>query len=101
VKKFVISQPTKKIKKGEKRMSIENAKVFLERVKNDEDLLKRLKDAQSGEDRLSIAEAEGFEFTKEEMFQVQSELGEEELARVAGGFRTDCTDPQCCLELEL
>ena len=61
-------------------MSIESAKAFLERVKNDEDLLMKLSDAHEVEERLNIAKTEGFEFTKEEMFQVQSELGDDELA---------------------
>ena len=66
-------------------MSIENAKAFLEKVKNDEELLKKLSDSQSGEDRLNIAKAEGFVFTKEEMFSVTSELSDDDLGTVSGG----------------
>ena len=65
-------------------MSIENAKAFLEKVKNDEELLKKLSDSQSGEDRLNIAKAEGFVFTKEEMFSVTSELSDDDLPAVSG-----------------
>ena len=68
-----------------KRLSIESAKDFLERVKNDEGLLRKLSGAQSGEGRLEIAKAEGFEFTKEEMLQAQSEINDDELASVSGG----------------
>jgi len=70
-------------------MSIESAKAFLERVKNDEDLLKKLSDAASGEERLNIAKLEGFEFTKEEILQVRSELGDEEILSVTGGAHGD------------
>lgn len=67
-------------------MSIESAKAFLERVKSDEDLLQQLSDENlSGEDRLDLARAEGFEFTREEILQARSELSEEDLAAVSGG----------------
>ena len=72
-------------------MSIESAKAFLERVKNDEDLIKKLSDNNlSGEERLNIAKAEGFEFTKDEILKVREELSDDELEKVAGGGAWKC-----------
>ena len=47
-------------------MSIEQAQAFMEKVKNDEDLAKRLSEARDNESKLEIARQEGFEFDLEE-----------------------------------
>lgn len=76
-------------------MSIENAKAFLEKVKSDEDLRTKLSDKNlSGEDRLNIAKAEGFQFTAEEMVNVSEELSDEQRDAVAGG---GCWSDRCWL----
>ena len=66
-------------------MSIESAKAFLERVKNDEDFRKELEEQASAEERLNIAKAQGFDFTKEEINSLKEELSDDELDMVAGG----------------
>ncbi len=66
-------------------MTIESAKAFLEKVQNDEDLRTKLSDKNlSGEDRLNIAKAEGFQFSAEEMRNVRGELSEDDMANVVG-----------------
>lgn len=47
-------------------MTIESAKAFVERVKNDEEFAKQIAGAKSREERAEIAKAEGFDFTPEE-----------------------------------
>ena len=66
-------------------MSIESAKAFLERVRNDEDFQKELVDRTSAEERIKFAKAEGFDFTKEEINSLKDELSEDELKGIAGG----------------
>ena len=66
-------------------MSIESAKAFVEKLKNDEDWRNKLNAAENKEERLAMAKAEGFDFTEEEFQDVRSELGDEELDGVAGG----------------
>jgi len=68
-------------------MSMEQARAFLEKVKNDEDLQKRLSDAQDKESRWEIAKQEGFEFTLGELGEASDELGEADLEGVGGGRR--------------
>ena len=66
-------------------MSIENAQAFIENVKNDEDLQKRLSEAQDKESKLEIARQDGFEFTEEEFKKATERLTDEELEAAAGG----------------
>jgi predicted ribosomally synthesized peptide with nif11-like leader len=66
-------------------MSIESAKAFLERVKNDEDFRKELGEQASAEERMKFVKAQGFDFTKEEINSLNKELSDEELDAVAGG----------------
>jgi predicted ribosomally synthesized peptide with nif11-like leader len=68
-------------------MSIESAKAFLERVKNDEDFRKESEGQASVEERIKFAKAQGFDFTKDEIQEMHDSLTEEELDAVAGGFR--------------
>ena len=70
-------------------MSIESAKAFLERIKNDEDWRNKLQAAENKEERLAMAKAEGFDFTEEEFQDVRSQLSDEEMHGIAGG---DCTN---------
>ncbi len=69
-------------------MSIESAKAFLEKVQNDEDFRKELEEQASAEERLNIAKAQGFDFTKEEINAVRK-LSDEELEGVTGGAKGD------------
>ncbi len=66
-------------------MSIESAKAFLERVKNDEDFRKELEGQASVEERIEFAKAQGFDFTNDEIREVRECLSDEELKEVAGG----------------
>ncbi|MCP4578392.1 MAG: Nif11-like leader peptide family natural product precursor [Deltaproteobacteria bacterium] len=78
-------------------MSIESAKAFFEKVRNDEELMTKLSDKNlSGEERLNIAKAEGFEFTAQEMANVREELSEEMLEGVSGGSVGCFEQPQVC-----
>ena len=70
-------------------MSIESAKAFLERVKNDEDFRKELEAQASAEERIKFVKAQGFDFTKEEIDSQKEELSDEELEAVAGGCMYD------------
>jgi predicted ribosomally synthesized peptide with nif11-like leader len=69
-------------------MSIEQAQAFFEKVKNDQELQKRLSEAKDNESKLEIARQEGFEFDLEEAKKAREtneELSDEEMESVAGG----------------
>ncbi len=70
-------------------MSIESAKAFLERVKNDEDFRRKLEGQASVEERMKFAKAQGFDFTKDEIGEEMDALSDEELDKVAGGCTSD------------
>ncbi len=71
-------------------MSIESAKAFLERIKNDEDFKKELEEPASAEERINFVKAQGFDFTKEEINLLKGELSDEELDVVSGGHQEFC-----------
>ena len=71
-------------------MSIESAKAFLERVRNDEEWRTRLSDAGGKEERLAMVNSEGFEFAEEEFKEAKGELSEAELGSISQG------GPHCC-----
>jgi predicted ribosomally synthesized peptide with nif11-like leader len=66
-------------------MSLEQAKAFMEKVKNDEDLAERLSEAQKIESKLQIAREVGYEFNEEEIKRAIEEHSEDELQNVVGG----------------
>ncbi len=68
-------------------MSIESAKAFLERMKTDEDFRNSVGGIGTAEDRIVFVKSAGFDFTKEELENVQEkmQLTAEELGRLSGG----------------
>jgi len=66
-------------------MSIESAKAFLEKVKDDEDFRKSLGEIATSEERMEYIKGAGFDFTKDEIATLNDELSADELDGVAGG----------------
>jgi len=66
-------------------MSVEQAQAFMEKVKNDEDLQKRLNEAEDSESRCKIANDLGYEFNPEEARQAADQLSENDLESIGGG----------------
>ena len=77
-------------------MSLESAKLFIEKMKTDSEFREKVVALKSREERKSFIEKEGYDFTKEEFEQAkkeyinnaksESELSEEDLENVAGGY---------------
>ena len=63
-------------------MSEEQLKAFLAKAKDDPSIQDKLKTAKSPDDVVAIAKEHGYEFTADKI----TELSEEELEGVAGGF---------------
>ncbi len=96
-------------------MTIESAKAFVERMKNDEDFRKELDEKSSPDDWMKFVKENGFDFSKDELEQVKSELSEDELEKIGaaivighgvikiGGIITvdtlDTGEPSQCLAL--
>ena len=64
-------------------MSEEQLKAFIAKAKDDQSIQDKLKAAKTPEDVVGIAKEHGHEFTADNV----TELSEEELEGVAGGFR--------------
>ena len=65
-------------------MSIENAKAFLERMKNDEEFRNSVEEIGTAEERLEYVKKAGFDFTKDEIATLTDALSDEELQGAAG-----------------
>ena len=67
-------------------MSEEQLKAFLEKVQGDTNLQEKLKAAADANAVAAIAKEAGFSISADDLTKAQSELSEEELEGVAGGF---------------
>lgn len=66
-------------------MSVESARDFLKRLKDDEAFKSKISTIADKEERIKFVESEGFDFTEEEFNQVRKELSPEALDQAAGG----------------
>ncbi len=71
-------------------MSEEQLKAFLEKVKGDTSLQEKLKAAADADAVAAIAKEAGFSISADDLKNAQSEISEEELESVAGGFTNVC-----------
>ena len=67
-------------------MSEEQFKAFLEKVKADTSLQEKLKAAADADAVAAIAKEAGFSISADDLKNAQSELSDQELEGVAGGF---------------
>ena len=67
-------------------MSEEQLKAFLEKVKDDTSLQEKLKAAADADAVAAIAKEAGFSISADDLAKAQSELSDEELEGVAGGW---------------
>ena len=67
-------------------MSEEQLKAFLEKVQVDTSLQEKLKAAGDSDAVLAIAKEAGFSISADDLKNAQSDLSDEELEGVAGGF---------------
>ena len=77
-------------------MSIKSAKAFLETVKNNEELAKRLSECKTGEEKVRLARSENFDFTEQELKDAMIGLDKMDFdLLVAGGMHvTDLRRPE-------
>jgi predicted ribosomally synthesized peptide with nif11-like leader len=67
-------------------MSKQDAQAFLEKMKNDKDFKNEIANLETSEERIEKVKHYGYEFTKEEIDDVKSEMIDDtELDKVAGG----------------
>lgn len=66
-------------------MSLEQAKLLIERMKTDEAYRAKIMAVASGAERIQLAKAEGYDCTEAEINTVLAELGDAEVDGVAGG----------------
>ena len=70
-------------------MSEEQLKAFLEKVQGDTSLQEKLKAAADADAVTAIAKEAGFNVSADDLTKAQSELSDEELEGVAGGFNPE------------
>ena len=69
-------------------MSIESARAYVERMREDEEFRQRVEKATESEEKKKIILEAGLDFTQEELKQAAEEipLSDDELETVAGGY---------------
>ena len=84
-------------------MSEEQLKAFLEKVKADTSLQEKLKAAGDVDAALAIATEAGFSISADDLKNAQSELSDEELEGLSGGYGNsylgyghNCTNTPTC-----
>ena len=71
-------------------MSLEQLKAFLEKVQSDPSLQQKLRSAVNPDAVLAIAKDAGFRISADDLKNAQSDLSEEELEALAGGWMAGC-----------
>lgn len=71
-------------------MSMKSAKLFVERMKNDEDFRNRVNECKNNETRKAFVLKEGFDFTGEDIELVKAELSDEDLIGLSGAAPVYC-----------
>jgi predicted ribosomally synthesized peptide with nif11-like leader len=71
-------------------MSIESAKAFLERMRNDEAFRKSVGEIATSEERMEYVKGAGFDFTKDEIANLKDELSDDDLDVVSGEMNPHC-----------
>ena len=69
-------------------MSVEQAKLFIERMKTDEAFRSQIIAVEDVAERMRMVNAGGYDFTEDEMKAVLAEVGDEAVEGVAGGYST-------------
>ena len=78
-------------------MSEEQLKAFIEAAKADAGLQEKLKAAKDGDAVVEIAKAAGFVISADAIMNMQAEIPDEALEKVAGGQLTFSFDGSSCL----
>ncbi len=71
-------------------MSLDQARLFIEKMKSDEAFSKRVMAIEDVSGRMACIQSEGFACTEAEIKEVAGELGNAELDNVAAGFYPKC-----------
>ncbi len=66
-------------------MSMKSARLFVERMNTDQDFKKKVAECKDEKSRMDFVTSHGFDFSKEEIEVIKSELGEEDLGNLSGG----------------
>ena len=74
-------------------MSIESAKAYVERMKNDEEFRKKVLACTDATARMALVKAEGFDFTSKDMKVVTAVLEDNSIAQAAGGCMCSRCEP--------
>ena len=69
-------------------MSIESARLFMARMRTDEDFARKINSCKDFGTRWALIRADGFDFTAEEIHAVQDGLRDDELEQVSGGRKS-------------
>ena len=67
-------------------MSIESAKAFMEKMRDDEDFRKSVGERATSKERMEYVKGAGFDFTKDEIANLKDELSDDDMDKIGGGM---------------
>ena len=71
-------------------MSIKSARAFIERMGTDNEFKMKVTECKDEKSRMDFVASHGFDFTKEDIEVIKSELSEEEIDNLSGGGSHSC-----------
>jgi len=71
-------------------MSILSARAFIEKMGTDSEFKKKVTECKDEKSRMDFVLSNGFDFNKEEIEVIKSELSEEEISNLSGGGSHSC-----------
>ncbi len=71
-------------------MSISSARAFIERMGTDIEFKMKVTECKDEKNRMEFVTSHGFDFTKEDIEVIKSELSEEEISNLSGGGSNSC-----------
>jgi len=75
-------------------MSIESARAYVDKMKNDENFRNKVLACENAEKRMEFVKTQGFDFSQEEINSIFPSLSNGDLQRVAGGItNSGCSFP--------
>ncbi|MEQ8191345.1 MAG: Nif11-like leader peptide family natural product precursor [Candidatus Eremiobacterota bacterium] len=71
-------------------MSMLSARAFIKRMGTDNEFKRKVNECKDEKSRMDFVTSHGFDFSKEEIELVKSELSEEEISNLSGGGSNSC-----------
>ena len=74
-------------------MSLESAKLYIEKIKTDKEFARKVMECKDAETRAAFVKGAGFDFTINELKEETAELTDSDIEFISGGGSSKCCTP--------